>query len=425
MEYKSLDYKSIKIHTIKTDRYKTSKIEVVFRKKIEENDNISAYTFLASMLNESSLKYPSRKALAIKLEEIYKSFYYCFLTKIGNVLKITFSIDFINPEYIDDANYLKKVIEFLFTMILKPNVKNEEFNLNSFNIVKNDLFLDIDSIEENAEKKAINAAFEAMDNTSISTKKVLGTKEDLEKITPENLYQKYLELINDFAVDIFVIGNINMSAVINLIKDSYKKRKIVPSKFSYYVENKEVKKTKFIKDTSSFGQTQLVTLFNINSLTKEEKEVTFHLCNFILGSGGLNSKLYKSIREEKNYCYKISSMYFKYDNLLCIASSLAKKNVDETIKLIKKAIKEMQTGNFTDIDLKDAKQNMLLSLKMGKNNPATILSNFEFKLFLGNYDIDEKIAALEKITKEDIMKVAKKIKENTYYVLNEGKNERN
>jgi len=173
------------------------------------------------------------------------------------------------------------------------------------------------------------------------------------------------------------------------------------------------------EDASAFLQSQLVLLYNLEDLNKTEKEITFHLLNYILGSGGLSSKLYRYIREENSYCYKIASMYFKYDNLLCIASSLAKENIQHTIKLINKAIKEMQTGDFTEDDIKDAKQNMLLSLNVNKNNPNAVLANFQFKVFLGNYNIEEKIELIEKITKQEIINLAKKIKLNTVYVLSE------
>jgi len=309
-------------------------------------------------------------------------------------------------------------------MINKPNVINEEFDIDTFKIVKNNILLDIESIEENAEKKAINNALVTMDSESVSSLSILGTKEDVEKITPEKLYEAYQNLINNSLIDIFIIGNTNMDNIVKYIKKYYHNRKIRTSKIDYYIENKLRKNPLEKEDSSSFLQSQLVCLYNLDNLTKDEKEITFHLLNYILGSGGLSSKLYRYIREENSYCYRISSMYFKYDNLLCIASSLAKENVMHTVKLITKSIKEMQNGEFTEEDIKDAKQNMLLSLNVNKNNPSAVLANFEFKVFLGNYDINEKIELIEKITKADIVSLAKKIKENTIYVLSEEQDER-
>ncbi|MBE6155246.1 MAG: insulinase family protein [Firmicutes bacterium] len=418
MEYKSIDCKSYNIHTIKTNRFKTTRIEVVFRSKATK-ETLAINSFLAAMLCESSKKYPTRRQLAIKCEDLYKTYYYCYANKVGDCLNTIFSVNFINPEFISEDDYLKKVVEFLFEMILKPNVENEEFNLGIFNIVKNNILLDIESIEENAEKKAINNALVALDDESISALNILGTKEEVLKITPEKLYDAYLKLINNSLVDIFIIGNTDVNKIVKCIKDNYHNRKIRTSKINYYIDNKIRKKPLNKEDASAFLQSQLVLLYNLEDLNKTEKEITFHLLNYILGSGGLSSKLYRYIREENSYCYKIASMYFKYDNLLCIASSLAKENIQHTIKLINKAIKEMQTGDFTEDDIKDAKQNMLLSLNVNKNNPNAVLANFQFKVFLGNYNIEEKIELIEKITKQEIINLAKKIKLNTVYVLSE------
>ena len=41
----------------------------------------------------------------------------------------------------------------------------------------------------------------------------------------------------------------------------------------------------------------------VANLEKIEKELTFHELNFILGSGGLSSKLNRYVREDNGYCY--------------------------------------------------------------------------------------------------------------------------
>lgn len=424
MEYQKLDQKSYKIHTIKTNRLKTTRIEMVFRKKITDK-SISKYTFLASILNESSKKYPSRRLVTIKSEELYRAYYYAYANKVGNALNLVFTLDFINPEYIEDKNYLKDTISFFFDMFTKPNAKNKEFLIEPFNIVKNEILLDIESINENPEKKAINEALLSMDKDSISSLRILGTKEEVEKITPENLYKTYEEFMNSALVDLFVIGNTNMDNIVKEIKNNYKNHHMRTGKIDYYIENKTTKKVKIKTEESDFIQSQLVVLYNTSNLTKEEKEITFHLFNYILGSGGLSSKLYQYVREQNGYCYRISSMYFKYDNLLCVVSSLAKENINNTIKLIDKSIKEMQKGIFSEDDLQDAKKNILASLNINKNNPSSILSTYEFKEFLGNYTTEEKIEAISKITKKDVINVAKKISKNTIYVLSEVQNEGN
>ncbi len=424
MEHQKYDCKSYNIHVVKTNRFKTTKIEAIFRLPVEK-DNLAIYSFLAEMLGYSTKKYPSKRSIAIKLENMYNAYRHVYANKVGNCLNLVFAMDFINPEFIEEKNYLEEIITFLCEMITKPNISSQEFDINDFELVKNNILLDIDSIEENAEKKAINNALKSMDSKSVSSYNILGTKDDANKITMSKLYDCYLYLINNATIDFFIVGNTNTDNIVKLIKKHFVNHRIRNNKIDYYIDNKLKKHFELTKEESSFTQSQLVMIYNLDNLTKDEKEITFHLLNYILGSGGLTSKLYRYIREENNYCYCVSSMYFKYDNLLCIASSLSIENIDNAIKLVKKAIKEMQKGEFSEEELNDAKRSLLLSLNVNKNNPNAVLANYEFEYFLGNYSIEKKIELLETITKEDIVKLAKKIKENTIYVLSEATNERN
>ena len=422
VELNKIDERSYRIHTIKTNRFKTTRVEVIFRLPADK-ETMYKYSFVTSLLSESNALYKTRREVAIKLEELYKAYFYSYTNKVGNCLNCIFTINFINNEYLKDDNYITDVINFLFDMLYKPNVHSKEFALDSFNIVKKNILLDIDSVLENPEKMAINNALKTMDPTSSSSDNTLGSKEDILKLSNSNIYPIYESLINNTCLDIFICGNTDMEPIVKAILKRVKKHQITDFNLDYYIDNKPVKKPLKKEEKSSFLQTQLVVLYNALNLTKDEKELTFHLMNYILGSGGLSSKLYRYVREENSYCYRISSMYFKYDNLLCIGSSLAKENVNHSLKLIDKAVKEMQSGNLTDEDVINAKQNMLMALKVNRNNPSAILSNYEFKYFINNYDLEEKIVKIENITKEDIVSLAKKLKKNTVYILSEDNNE--
>lgn len=424
MEYKIFSQKSYNIHTIKTDRFKVGRIEVFFR--FEANaKKLPILSFLSGIMSDSSKDYPTQRKLAIQKENLYKCFYYSSLVRVGNVSSLMFSLDFINPSLINEKSYIDELIKFLFDMIKKPNVKNNEFDLEAFNIEKNDILLDIESINEDPVKMAINNALNVMDASSISSALKLGTKEDILKITRESLYDEYKYVISNSMVDIFVIGSLDMDKIVSLIKDNYHNIRINNYEFNYYVNNKLRKKALIKSDTSSFGQSQLTIIYNLVNLNQYEKEIVFPVFNYIFGSGGLTSKLYKYLREENGLCYRVSSMHFKYDNLLCILVSLGKDNIPKAIKLCDKALKEMCKKGFTENDLNDAKKNLKLSLEMNKNNEITLLNSIVFTSFTNSYSIDEKLCKIENVSVSDITTIAKKIKINTIYSLCEGENGKN
>lgn len=420
MKYKTYNCNSFDVHTIKTDKFKTSHVEVIFR-DIANKEEMGAYSFLADMLSQSSKTYPRKKDLITRFEELYKIIVYATTLRVGNVLDFHVSLDFINPNYINDKSYVEEVIKTLFDIIENPNVTNDEFDLKTFNIVKERLKREINSLKENPMKQSIKEAFKAMNTNTPTSYELLGTLESLDKITPSSLYKTYRNLRKNFKVDIFLIGNLEMDDTVSLIKKYFKNRYIIENKLDLMVDNKEIKKPVVKSITSDNVQANLVMIFNLKNLTEIEKNITFNVFNYLYGNGGLTSKLYQSIREKNSLCYAISSMYLKYDKLLLVHISLEQANVKKATSLVKKELKNMQAGNFTEEELKDAINNMIISLDMAQDNTVSIINNYVFHEFDNLPMPEERIEMFKNIKKEDVINVAKKVKLNTIFTL-EGRN---
>ena len=416
MVYKTYKCNSYNIHTIKTDRFKTVHMEIIFRKNIVKEELVN-YAFLVDMLMESSKNYPKRKDVITKLEELYKLVVYGTTVKTGNVLNSNFMADFIDPKFIDEENYLENVIKFIFEMLMNPNATNEEFDLKEFNFVKERLKREIKSIDENPFKSSMRKAIEAMDKSSVTAFPLMGSVEELEGITPGSLYKYYKKLFKDNTCDIFIIGDVDSDNIVSLIQKYFKHRYINSNKLVLRVDNKEKKKVTTKEDVSENLQANLVMIYNIGELPEVERHVTMQVFNYIFGSGGLTSKLYKKIREENSLCYNISTLYLKYDELIAIHISLDTANVKRAVSMVKKCLKEMQTGDFLDSDLEDAKKSISLALDLTSDNNSSLLNNYVFHEFDNLPLIEEKKKSLAKLTKEDVVNVSKKLKLNTIYVL--------
>jgi len=419
MEYQKYNCNSYNIHTIKTDKFKTVRMEIIFSRNVLKEE-MASFTFLCDLLTDSSKNYKTRKDIAIRLEELYKSVLYGVTNKVGNLFMSSFVFEFIDPTYINETEYLQEAVSFPFQIINNPRVKNQEFDLTSFNIVKKRLLQEIESIKENPDKLAINKALTNMDSNSPSSFRVLGTKEYVENITPSSLYKAYDNLFNHSNCDIFIIGNANMENIVNIIKDSFKNRVIKLSKPSLLVDNSVRKKPQRVSEKSNFVQSTLVMIYNIQNLDKKQKNIDFHVFNYLFGSGGITSKLYKNLRVDNSLCYSVRSLYLKYDELLIVEVSLDKENVSKAEKLINKSIKEMLESKYTDEVLEDAKKNLIFSLKMGLDNNVSILNNYVFNVYDGLPLIDERIKEIQKVSREDLNNCAKSLKLNTIYIQDAG-----
>lgn len=415
MEYKVYDCSNYKIHTIKTDKFKTCSMEIMFRKEIVKED-ISKYNMLVDVLMGSSLKYKTRRDVSIKLEDLYCASIRGVTTRLGNSNLISFVLDFLNPKYCDD-NYLDEVIDLPFEMLNNPNIVNGKFDERTFKIVYNRLKNEIESLYENPNRYALRRSLINMDSESVSSYSMLGDLDSLNEVTTSNLVDTYHELFDKSICDIYVIGNLDMNKVVDIIKDKFKINSDYNRSIDLYVEQKIKDKVLDVVESGKYEQDTFIMISNLVNLSKYEKDYVVRLFNVLFGSGGLTSKLYKYIREENSLCYTLNNGYNKFDSLLIMTAGIDKKNKDLVIELYDKALNEMINGDFTLDELNNAKKTMISSIKINEDSMGGIINNYLFYELDGTDLYDERIEKYKNITKEEIIKVAKKIKKNTIYML--------
>ncbi len=415
MQYKVFNCNSYKIHTIKTDKFKNCSMEIMFRNKLNKEE-ITANNMLVDMLMHSSKKYSKKRDVAIELENLYSASLRGVATRLGNSTMLSFVLDFLNPKYCEKG-FLEDVLELPFEMIFNPNIKNNEFDNRSFNIIKNRIKSDIESLKENATRYAFRRSLYNMDSNSPSSYYMVGYLDDLEKITPNNLIDTYNNVINNYECDIYVIGNLDMDEVVNIIKSKINDRNIKNKKIELYVDNELRNDTLEIEETGKYEQDSFIMIYNLDNLSKRERDFVIHIYNVILGSGGLTSKLYKYLREENSLCYNVSSMYQKYDSLLMIYTGIDSKDKGLCIKLVNKAMDEMRNGEFTLEELENAKKTVISSIKMSEDTQGGIINNYLFNNIDNLPLSEERIKEFNTISKEEIMEVANKVKLNTIYLL--------
>lgn len=422
MKYKKFEKQSYNIYTIKTDKFKNCHMEIIFRSNINSEQDLLNNTFLVDLMSDCSMNYKNRKGISIKLEDLYRASFYGATQKVGSTLFTSFVFDFLNPKYALEDDYLSNVLRFPFDVIMNPYVENDEFNITAFNIVKNRLRTDIENIKENPTKLTINHALKAMDEDSITSFRMLGNLDMLEDITPNSLYNIYKKFIDNSVCDIFIIGDLDMDKVAKLIGSNFKLRAINNNNFKYTVENKTRKKAIVLQEQANYVQANLVEIFNLNNLTERESNYVFRIFNYIFGDGALNSKLMKYLREENNICYDVSSMYLKRDNILMVQLSLDQDSIDIAVKGINKALNEMIKGDFSDEDIDEAIRAMNSSLDVSLDSQNSIFNNYIFNIYDNTPLLEDIKKNIKTVTKQEVVKVAKKIKLNTVYSVVKGGN---
>lgn len=419
MEYRKIEIGSYNLHLIKTDKFKTIFFKLVFRNEIRKEE-ITKRNVLFNILSTSSKKYNTKRLMNIKKEELYDLSLYCSTRRIGYHIASEIYFSMLNPKY-TDKKMLDEVTDFIKEVIFNPNIVDNKFNKEMLEVAKNLVKTDIISIKDYASYYSLLRAKQALGEEYPFSYNLDGYLEDLEKINEENLVEYYNEIINNSLLDIYVVGDFDFYEMEKLIKEKIKfKTKLLKKKkcpiVKDYISN--TKKGIKIMEDSSFKQSYLVLLLSLKNLTDIEKKYTLFLYNTILGNYP-DSKLFQNVREKKSLAYNINSLYQKNDNFIIIKTGIAKDNTDVCIKAIKKEMNEMVKGNFSEENINNAKELIISSLNEFEEYQNSIAEYYFSMDYLKIDKVEKAIDIIKNITKEDIMKVAKKVKIDIVYLLKE------
>ncbi len=214
-------------------------------------------------------------------------------------------------------------------------------------------------------------------------------------------------LIGDFSIEEikpFITKNFR----INTLKKPGTKHEITYSKFR--------KLGHVVKEKKDLEQSKLLLSFKLKNLTDFEKQYVMGIYSYILG-GSPDSKLFKTVREENSLCYSISSSFSAVNNLLTIKAGINAKDYRKTIHLIKKEIKNMEKGNFSEENIASGITTYLNAYKQVLDSQDSIISNYVAHEYLNLDLLEERRSNIKKVKKQDIKNVAKKISIDTIYLL--------
>ncbi len=420
MKYKKYDLDNYDIHTVTTDRFKTIGLAVTFRIKNEKIHD-KYIPMLWRMLIDTNSKYSSLKEISEASANIYDPYINIGFTGSGSEDILTLSGTFINEKY-TEKGMNEESIKFLLDFIFKPKIIEGGFDEEMFEIHKAKL---IDYYKSTKDYPKAYAESRIHEETQYYDYKEYSLDELIkltESLTREELYEFYKKIINTGKLDIFICGNFDSDEIKNIISNNIdfkgkKKKKPVHQ----IIQTTYNKKPKIIIDKSANVQSFLIIAFKVINMTDYESKYVLLIYSWILG-GGFNSLLNQKVREENSLCYYIYSSQNSLVSGLKIYAGIDGKNFETVYELIKKELINIENGNFSSELLNSVKKFYYRSLESTEDYQSDMLNDIIKKEFIETDDTKTRKEIMEKLTKEDVMNLAKKIHIDTVYLLKGEKN---
>ena len=422
MEYNVKEIKKgIKIHYIKTDLFKTDLISIFLTRKLDR-ETVTKYTLIPAVLTSGTKTMPTQEAINKEMEELYGAAMDCGIEKAGDNQLLKFYIESINNKYVlTDENLIEEVINKLLEIVFEPLLENNIFKKEYVEKEKVKIRQLIEGKIDNKDKYAVDRMTEEMYKGEPYGLYKYGYVEDLEKITTEELYKSYLDLIENAKIDIVVSGDFHQDSIERIITENQNIKNLKEREPDFVVNNektekKEQKEEKVVEESLNVAQGKLV--MGLDVLENEENtRFVLGIYNTILG-GSATSKLFQNVREKESLAYSIGSKYLKQKNNIIIKAGIEIENYEKALELIKNEIEDMKNGKFDENEVEQAKQYIIYGVNAIVEDQENGVNYYISQELSGTLvSPEEYIEKIKKVTKEDVIQIAQKIALNTVYFL--------
>ncbi|MGZ3536311.1 MAG: M16 family metallopeptidase [Thermodesulfobacteriota bacterium] len=277
----------------------------------------------------------------------------------------------------------------------------------------------IQSEEDQPEEVAEKAFLKALFLNSPYGHPVQGTQESVSRLTQEGIVRFYRSYYHPHSAILTVVGDIT---------DAEIKTKLIPRLEKW--PRGEIPKlpfaTTFEKGQKTVKIDRPITQANVivghAGVSRENPDFyALTVMNYILGGGGFASRLMEEIRNKRGLAYSVVSFFDpgKYPGSFQIVLQTKNVSAKEAISLSLQQMERIRKEFVSEKDLEAAKKYLIGSFPMRLDTQgklANFLSQVEYFGLGLNYP--EKYPSLiRSVTREDVLRVAKKYLDPKKYVL--------
>ncbi len=245
---------------------------------------------------------------------------------------------------------------------------------------------------------------------------VIGLAEVIQGLDRESILSFVNEYYRPNAILVSAAGNLEHQQLVDIVSEKFgalqgsskgrEESKVEPNLSTKLIE-KNTEQVHFCLGAPGFSQ-------------REKEKYALATIDSILG-GGMSSRLFQEIRENRGLAYAIGSYSASYSEagLFAIYGGTSIERVNEVLELTRSECENIGRNSVTDQELERAKNQIRGSLVMGQESMSNRMSRLaKSEMYFGRITrLQEIIKAIMDVTKDDVAAVASKLFSNAEFAL--------
>jgi predicted Zn-dependent peptidase len=306
------------------------------------------------------------------------------------------------------ASYYIKVLDEHLPLaldILSDIVLNPAFNAEDIEREKKVVVEEIKMVEDTPDDLVHEIFTQGFWEDHPLGRPILGTRETVESFTADSLRAYFRNAYTPRNLIVSAVGNLEHGHLRDLVAERFgglasvgelvteEAPRVVPK---IHVRNKELEQSHVCLGASSYPQ-------------DHDDRYSSYVLNTLLG-GSMSSRLFQNVREKRGLAYAVFSGLAAYRDAgsFTIYAGCSNDVVGEVIDLVVEELKLVKRTPVPVAELQRAKDHLKGSLMLSLENTASRMSHLARQeiYFDRQFGLDETLEGIERVTTEDVQRVA-------------------
>lgn len=372
---------------------------------------------LPSVLLRGCRKSPDLRTITARLDTLYGAAVSPMARRVGDCQTTGLYMGFMDDRFaLPGDRVLEPSVSFLGELLLDP-LEEEGAFLSDFVAGEKKNQISAIAAERNDKRiYAMGRLLKLMCRGDSFGLPRLGEPEQVEAITPEGLYRHYRELLRVSPLEIFYVGSREAEQVAELLSPVFdlpdRRPEERPKQTGFHggPGKDEVEILEVAQGKLCMGFVTPVTV-------GRDGYAAMQILNVLYG-GGMTSKLFRSVREERSLCYSIGSSYYGTKGILTVSAGIDFDKEALTRQEILFQLDRCRRGEITREELQCAKEALISGLRAVPDSPGAIENYYSSAVLSGVFATpEETIRAIRETTLEQVVDAAGTLTLHSTYFL--------
>lgn len=408
---------NVRLRYIPMQKLKTTTIGVYIHRELNKAD-ASKNALLPYVLKRGTKKYKNLEEISKYLETLYGSTMGASVMKQGDDQIMYFIAETISDRFApQNERLVEELLSFVMSVIFEPYTENGAFPAETVEQEKKNACDRIESVKNDKRTYASLRCAEEMCKGETFAVSQLGTSEEINKITPQMLYDYYKSIIISSVIDIYICGDADAAGAEKTIRSYTEGLKFDKAEITRTQILKKSAPKRDVTERMDVSQGKLSIGFRTNIARSDSDYAALKVFNCIFG-GGAHSKLFNNVREKLSLAYYAGSQLESNKGLMIVNAGIEFENFQKAYDETLAQLEEIKKGNISELEFTSSINFLINSLESLYDDPRVMQFYYMSEEAAGtNTDIEEAKRQIKEVTVAGVAAAAEKTQLDTVYFL--------